>query len=94
MEFFLKLVTDVGFPIAGACAAGYFVFLMMKFILGTVVTSIKGLCGMISALDARVHVINMEVVRIDELLSKILDVKPDEDIKSRLHDQKSLVRRE
>jgi hypothetical protein len=94
MEFFLKLVTDVGFPIAGCCAAGFFVFKMMQFILGTVVKSVQGLTNMIGALDARVRVINIEIVRIDEMLSKIIDVKPDEEIKQRLHDERSLVRKE
>ena len=32
MDFF-KLVAEVGFPIAAAMAAGYFVFLTLKFIL-------------------------------------------------------------
>ena len=94
MEFFLKLVTDVGFPIAGCCAAGFFVFKMMQFILGTVVKSVQGLTNMIGGLDARVRVINIEIVRIDEMLSKIIDVKPDEEIKQRLHDDRSLVRKE
>ena len=94
MDFFLKLVTDVGFPIAGCCAAGFFVFKMMQFILGTVVKSVQGLTNMIGALDARVRVINIEIVRIDEMLSKIIDVKPDEEIKQRLHDDRSLVRKE
>ena len=30
---FLKLAMDVGFPIAAACAGGFFVFLTLKFIL-------------------------------------------------------------
>jgi hypothetical protein len=94
MDFFLKLVTDVGFPIAGCCAAGFFVFKMMQFILGTVVKSVQGLTNMIKALDDRVRVINIEIVRIDEMLSRIIDVKPDEEIKQRLHDDRSLVRKE
>lgn len=35
MDFF-KLVADVGFPIASAIAAGYFVFLTLKFIFAEV----------------------------------------------------------
>ena len=35
MEF-LTLVGEVGFPIAGALGAGYFVFLTLKFILAGV----------------------------------------------------------
>ena len=36
MDQFLKLVAEVGFPIAAACGAGYFVFLTLKFILAGV----------------------------------------------------------
>ena len=43
---YLTLAKDVGFPIAGALAAGYFVFLTLSFILAgvtTVLTHLKGL---------------------------------------------------
>ena len=92
MEFFIKLLSDVGFPIAASAAAGFFVFKMMKFILGTVVTSIRGLMGIISGLDARVRVINNEIVKTDKLLSQIIDVAPDPEISSRSNDMRTLVR--
>ena len=47
MDFF-KLVAEVGFPIAAAIAAGYFVFLTLKFILAGVLSSIKGQSGISS----------------------------------------------
>lgn len=94
MDFFIKLLADVGFPIAACMAAGYFVFKMMKFILGTVVKSIQGLMGMISGLDARVRVINNEIVKTDKLLSQIIGVDPDPDISSRANDMRTLVRDE
>ena len=56
MSEWFKLVAEVGFPIAGACAAGYFVFLTMKFILAGVMSSVKGLSGIIMALDNRVKI--------------------------------------
>jgi hypothetical protein len=65
---------------------------MMKFILGTVVTSIKGLMGIISGLDARVRVINNEILKTDKLLSQIIDVPTDPDISSRANDIRTLVR--
>ena len=76
MEVF-KLITEVGFPIVGAIAAGYFVFLTMKFILAGVMGSINGLTGIIKALDNRVKTMNHEVIRIDMLMSSALGVKPD-----------------
>ena len=73
------LIAEVGFPIVGALAAGYFVFLTMKFILDGVMGSVKSLTGIIKALDNRVKTMNHDVIRIDMLMSSALGVKPDLD---------------
>jgi hypothetical protein len=77
-EFF-KLVAEVGFPIASSIAGGYFVFLTLKFILAGVQSSVKGLSGIIVALDNRVKTMNHDIIRIDALVSTALGVKPDTD---------------
>jgi|TARA_B110000211_G_C13739283_1_gene403819 archaellum biogenesis ATPase FlaH len=74
---FLFLVTEVGFPIAAALAAGYFVFLTLKFILSDVTANVKRLSGIITALDNRVKTMNHDVIRIDTLMSSALGLKPD-----------------
>ena len=76
MDFF-KLVAEVGFPIASAIAGGYFVFLTLKFILAGVTSSVKGLSGIITALDNRVKTMNHDVIRIDTVVSNALGLKPD-----------------
>jgi archaellum biogenesis ATPase FlaH len=78
MDFF-KLVAEVGFPIAAAVAAGYFVFLTLKFILAGVTSSVKSMAGIIGALDNRVQTMNHDVVRIDTIVSNALGLKPDVD---------------
>ena len=78
MEFF-KLVAEVGFPIAAACAAGYFVFLTLKFILAGVTGSISGMKNIIGALDKRVAAMNHDVIRIDTKVSHALGIPPDLD---------------
>jgi archaellum biogenesis ATPase FlaH len=78
MDFF-KLVAELGFPIAAAMAAGYFVFLTLKFILAGVTSSVKSLSGIITALDNRVKTMNHDVIRIDTLMSSAMGVKPDID---------------
>ena len=77
MDMFFKLVADVGFPIAAAGAAGYFVFLTMKFILAGVTGSVRGMAGIITALDNRVRTMNHDVVRIDTIVSNALGLNPD-----------------
>jgi hypothetical protein len=46
---FVTLINDVGFPIAGALAAGIFVYLTLKFILNGVTDSVTTLKGIISS---------------------------------------------
>ena len=40
MGEFFKLVAELGFPIAAALAGGYFVFLTLKLVLGSVMSSV------------------------------------------------------
>ena len=77
MGDFFKLVAEVGFPIAASIAAGYFVFLTLKFILAGVTSSVKGMAGLISALDNRVRTMNHDVIRIDTVVSNALGLRPD-----------------
>ena len=78
MDFF-KLVVEVGFPIAAACAGGYFVFLTLKFILQGVTSTVKGITRLIGGLNNRVKTMNSDVIRIDTLVSNALGVRPDID---------------
>ena len=76
---FLRIVAELGFPIAAAIAAGYFVFLTLKFILAGVTSSVKGLSSIIGALDKRVATMNHDVIRIDTKVSHALGIPPDFD---------------
>jgi|TARA_R110000822_G_scaffold109460_2_gene239313 predicted PurR-regulated permease PerM len=76
---FLTFVSEVGFPIAGALAAGAFVFIILKFILEQVTSSVNGLKNIIQALDNRVQTMNNDLVKIDTLLSHVTGVKPNVD---------------
>lgn len=75
----LQFIADVGFPIAAALAGGYFVFLSVRFILNGVTDNVKSLKGIIGALDNRVQTMNNDLVKIDALMSYVLDVKPNID---------------
>ena len=93
MGEFFKLVGEVGFPIAASLAAGYFVFLTLKFILAGVTSSVKGMAGIIMALDNRVKTMNHDVIRIDTVVSNALGLRPDVDRIARA-DGKSDARRD
>jgi len=78
MDFF-KLVSEVGFPIAAALVAGYFVFLTLKFILASITGSVKGMAGIITASNNCVKTMNHGFIRINTVISNALGLKPDVD---------------
>ena len=70
------MIAEVGFPIAGALAAGAFVFITFKFIVASVTGSVNTLKAIIGALDNRVQTMNNDLVKIDALLSYVLKIRP------------------
>jgi hypothetical protein len=72
-----KLIGDLGMPVAAALAGGYFVYLTIKLLLQGVLGSVKGMAGIITALDNRVKTMNHDVIRIDAVVSNALGLKPD-----------------
>ena len=57
MEAF-SLIADLGFSIAAVIGGGFFIILLLKYILDSVVSRAVYLNGMIGALDNRVKTIN------------------------------------
>ena len=93
MNEIFKVIGDLGFPVAMALAGGYFVYLTIKLLLAGVLGSIRGMAGIITALDNRVKTMNHDVVRIDTIVSNALGLKPDVDRTARA-DGKSDARRD
>ena len=83
MNEIFKIIGDLGFPIAAALAGGYFVHLTIKLLLAGVLSAVKGMAGIITALDNRVKTMNADVIRIDTLVSSALGIRPDLDRISR-----------
>ena len=79
---------ELGFAAAGTLAGGFFIVLLLKYILESVVGQANSLHAMITALDLRVKTMNNEVVRIDTLISTVVGVKPDLDRNARADGQK------
>ena len=76
MEIF-TLITDVGAPIAGALVMGVFLFIIIKQIMGNLVSEINTVKGMSEMLITRGKVMNNDIIRIDTSVSAALGLAPD-----------------
>ena len=76
MDEFLQVAEKVGFPIAGALIAGFFIFIILKFILTELTGSIKSLNDLITGLVNRIDTMNNDIVKIDTLISVAFNKKP------------------
>ena len=79
MTEILDLIAQVGAPIAGALAMGFFIFLIMKQIFAGIVDDIGTLKGFTNMLITRVKTMNNDMIRIDTTVSSALGLKPDLD---------------
>ena len=76
---FLQILAEFGLPVAAASVMGFFIYLIIKYILESVVGQVKSMHGIIMALDNRVKTMNHDMIKLDLLISHSLDLKPDEE---------------
>tara|TARA_E500000178_G_C16611645_1_gene569324 strand:+ start:265 stop:546 length:282 start_codon:yes stop_codon:yes gene_type:complete len=93
MNMFLQILAEFGLPVAAASVMGFFIYLIIKYILESVVGQVKSMHGIIMALDNRVKTMNHDMIKLDLLISHALDLKPDEERISRA-DGKTDARRD
>ena len=77
MEQFFTLVGDLGLPIAGTIGLGAFIYIIIKYILSSVVGSIKFIDNVITQLDNRVKTMNNDVLQLDQMVSEQLGLPVD-----------------
>ena len=79
MEVFFEILTKFGLPVAASVTMGGFIYIILKYILGGVVGSVKSLHGIIMGLENRIDTMNNDLIHIDTLISSALHLKPDLD---------------
>jgi len=79
MDLFFTILVEFGLPVAAAVVMGGFIYIILKYILGGVVGSVKGLHGIIMGLENRIDTMNNDLIHIDTLISSALHLKPDLD---------------
>ena len=93
MNLFLEILVEFGLPVASAVVMGIFIYMILKYILESVVGQVSGIHGIIMALDNRIKTMNNDMIKLDLLISHALKLRPDEDRISRA-DGKTDARRD
>ena len=78
MEAF-DLIEKVGLPIASGLIMGYFIFLIMRQLMGSLVADIKSIEGITKMLITRASIMNNDMIRIDTAVSSVVGLPPDLD---------------
>jgi hypothetical protein len=72
----LNFINQVGVPIAVALGVGWFLFIILKFILAQVEERIRGVAKSIGGLENKVEIMNNDIVKIDTLISCAFETEP------------------
>ena len=93
MNLFFEILVEFGLRVASAVVMGIFIYMILKYILESVVGQVSGIHGIIMALDNRIKTMNNDMIKLDLLISHALKLRPDEDRISRA-DGKTDARRD
>ena len=77
MTQIFEMIAELGAPIAGSIAMGFFIFLVIRQILEGVVEQVKTLTIFCKSLEARATTMSNEMMKIDLLVSSALELRPD-----------------
>ena len=83
MNLFFDILVKFGLPVAASVVMGFFIFLIIKYILESVVGQVTGMHGIIMSLENRVKNINNDMIKLDIQISDALNLRQDEERISR-----------
>ena len=83
MDLFFAILVEFGLPVAAAVVMGFFIFLILLYILESVIGQVKGMHGIIMSLDNRVKNMNNDMIKLDIQISDALNLRQDEERISR-----------
>ena len=83
MELFFDILVKFGLPVAASVVMGFFIFLIIKYILESVVGQVSGMHGIIMGLENRVKNMNNDMIKLDIQISDVLNLRQDEERISR-----------
>ena len=83
MSLFFEILVEFGLPVASATVIGVFIYIILKYILDSVIGQVNSIHGIIMGLDNRIKTMNNDMIKLDLLISHALKLRPDEDRISR-----------
>ncbi len=83
MDLFFDILIKFGLPVAASIIMGFFIFLIIKYILESVVGQVSGMHGIIMSLENRVKNMNNDMIKLDIQISDALNLRQDEERISR-----------
>jgi len=79
MDLFFTLLVEFGLPVASAAVMGIFIYIILKYILDSVINQVNTMHGIIMGLDNRIKTMNNDMLKLDVQVSDALDLRQDED---------------
>ena len=79
MDLFFTLLKEFGLPVAASSAMGVFIYIILKYILESVIGQVNSIHGIIMGLDNRIKTMNNDMIKLDVQISDALDLRQDED---------------
>ena len=79
MDLFFTLLVEFGLPVASATVMGIFIYIILKYILDSVISQVNTMHGIIMGLDNRIKTMNNDMLKLDVQVSDALDLRQDED---------------
>ena len=83
MNLFFEILIEFGLPVASATVMGVFIYIILKYILDSVIGQVNSIHGIIMGLDNRIKTMNNDMIKLDLLISHALKLRPDEERISR-----------
>ena len=83
MSLFFEILVEFGLPVASATVMGVFIYIILKYILDSVIGQVNSIHGIIMGLDNRIKTMNNDMIKLDLIISHALKLRPDEDRISR-----------
>ena len=79
MNLIFEILVEFGLPVASATIMGVFIYIILKYILESVIGQVNSIHGIIMGLDNRIKTMNNDMIKLDVQISDALDLRQDED---------------